>query len=654
MVHSVMLPEQSAVSAIPPHVTAGSRQANHATATTESEGSGRSITSAWIAVLVWLVCLPAAFALPAVAGLDPFHLRGALVPIAVGGVCLAVLAAGARRLRADVVSSVAAGLFAGWLVFTMRVALTGTPFGISALQGDAGRLTAMATRYVTTWHSSDGIVPSVPSDYPPLFPWLVGRTAALVHMPAWKLLGPAEAVTVAASLIAGYLLWRRLLPGPVALAVAIPALLIVPWPDKSYELITLAVLAPWALAAFGQPPKGRLHWLPAGVIGGLCLTMYWGYLLFAVFGLAALVVITWRASHQRAAYTRHVVLTLLVTGLVSAWYLVPYAAWALMHGLQQQADLFQQEGIAASPLPFLAMTPLGVLELAGLAGLAWYWRRVWWAVPLTLLAASAYLYRLLLMFAFSATGHTGAMYYAPRLTEDVFAVAGILTIAQAVPAVMRRLGAASAPVHRMPALAIFVLAAWAGVSLWQQWMPGAPTTSWYPYRPAVTGTPNGTSVAFGWPLADGAYPKFGPRGQREPWFPVDPIVADVTSVLGPHAMPVTLTEQEQLFTYVAWPGFIGGDKSAAAATTEWLSRFAALKRLAAVADPAQFAREAAHTPFGPIDVFILSRTRDGWVWAPVDDSQRVVFSPAQFSSPAFTVFPGLPGGVVVAVRRPGR
>jgi len=54
----------------------------------------------------------------------------------------------------------------------------------------------MANRYAQHLHSSDGIVPSVPSNYPPLFPWLVGRTSALVHVPAWRLLGPAEAITL--------------------------------------------------------------------------------------------------------------------------------------------------------------------------------------------------------------------------------------------------------------------------------------------------------------------------------------------------------------------------------------------------------------------------------------------------------------------------
>ena len=126
-----------------------------------------------------------------------------------------------------------------------------------------GGLAAMANRYASTWHSSsDGIVPSVPSNYPPLFPWLVGRTSALIHTPAWRLLGPAEAITLSFAVIAGYLLWRYLAPGPVALALSLPVLLCFSLPEKAYEILALAVFVPWAVATFGDPPR------PAGRAAG--------------------------------------------------------------------------------------------------------------------------------------------------------------------------------------------------------------------------------------------------------------------------------------------------------------------------------------------------------------------------------------------------
>ena len=52
----------------------------------------------------------------------------------------------------------------------------------------------MAERYSTTAASADAWIPGLPGESPPLYPWLIGRTAAVLHTEAWRLLGPAEAL----------------------------------------------------------------------------------------------------------------------------------------------------------------------------------------------------------------------------------------------------------------------------------------------------------------------------------------------------------------------------------------------------------------------------------------------------------------------------
>jgi hypothetical protein len=168
--------------------------------------------------------------------------------------------------------------------------------------------------------------------------------------------------------------------------------------------------------------------------------------------------------------------------------------------------------------------------------------------------------------------------------------------------------------------------------------------------PTVSTSPNETSNAFSTPLPDGRYPRFGPYSLRWPWFPIDPIEADVESVDGPGASPVTLSTSESLFAFVNWPGYIATEVGAAGTNTNWPARYAALQRLSHITEPAAFATAAAHTPFGPIDVFILQRSSGRWIWP--NDDPAVSFSPAQFSPRTFTVFTGLPGDIVVAVRRP--
>jgi len=449
--------------------------------------------------------------------------------------------------------------------------------------------------------------------------------------------------------VAGFALWRRLVAGPVALAVSLMVPLCFSLPQKGYEVLALAVFTPWALATFGRPPRGRLHWLPAGLIGGLSVAWYWAFIAYGALGIAALAVITWRASPDRGRYLRHVALTLAVMAVVSAWYLVPYAGWAFMHGVQEM-DMYKGGGIESSLLPFLAATPLAALEVAGLAGMVWYRRRIWWAAPLLLLTASVYAYRLFYLSYFILAGHTGSMQDTPRLIEPLLATAGVLTVVQVAPGLIRRLTAAKPLPSGLPALGLCLVIAWTAVTLWLSWMPG----------PLVAGDgPRGSSTdgplgAFKFPLPDGRYPRFDPPRTRVSWFPVDPIKSDVSSVDGPAASPVTLSPSEVLFAYVRWPGYLAVADTSAGATTQWLSRYAALARLARVTDPAAFAEQSAHTAFGPIDVFILHDAGSRWTWAARGSvpEKPVSFTPAQFSPANFVVFTNLHGNIVVAVRRP--
>jgi len=604
------------------------------------------------ALVTWVVCLPVAFWAAALGPADPFRLRVAMIPVVVLAAGVVVAGVASRRVPADLASGIGAGLFGGWVAFTLRVALHGTPYGFGGLVSDAGRLAAMANTYSHTWYSSDGIVRSVPSNYPPLFPWLVGRTSALIHVPAWKLLGPAEAITVSFAVVAGYLLWRYLVPGPIALALTLPVLLSFSLASKAYEILALAVFVPWAIATFGDPPRGRLHWLPAGLIGGLTILLYWLFIVFGALGILALAVLTWRASPDRRGYVRHVALTIVVSLVVASWYLVPYLGWGLLHGSSQVEFQYLGGGIQDSPLLFLAATPLGVLQLIGVIGMVWYRGRVWWGKPMLLLTVGVYAYWLLGLAAFIVANHHLLLQDTPRLIGPMLAAAGVLTIARAAPGIVRWLSIRTVP-GGLPTLGLCLLSIFVAVTAWQAWMPGGPASVTGLYQPAVSTAKDDATLAFTQALPDGSYSPAAPVGIRQPWFPTDPIKKDVASVLGQGAAPVTLSDSEQLFPFVNWPGYIAVTRSAAGIDTDWPTRYGALRKLSQVTDPAAFATAAAHTAFGPIDVFILQRTGPGqWSWTPASTPDGpVTFTPAQFSSDAFAVF-NLRSNYVLAVRKP--
>jgi len=629
------------------------RDSESAEAAQGTGGLFARVSPSLAALVTWVVCLPVAFGAAALGPADPFLLRVAMIPVVVLIAGVAVAGVVSRRVPADLASGIGAGLLGGWVAFTLRVALHGTPYGFGGLVSDAGRLAAMANTYSHTWHSADEVVRSVPSNYPPLFPWLVGRTSALIHVPAWKLLGPAEAITVSFAVVAGYLLWRYLVPGPIALALTLPVLLSFSLASKSYEILALEIFIPWAIATFGDPPRGRLHWLPAGLIGGLTILLYWLFIAFGALGILALAVLTWRASPDRARYVRHVVLTVIVALVVASWYLIPYLGWGFLHGASQVEYQYQGGGIQDSPLLFLAPTPLGVLQLIGVIGMVWYRGRVWWGKPMLVLTAGIYAYWLLGLAAFVLVGRHLLLQDTPRLTSLVLASAGILTIAHAAPGIVRRISIRAVPAG-LPTLSLCLLTIWIAITAWQAWMPGGPASVTGLYQPAVSATPNDATAAFTTPLPDGRYPAATPASLRGAWFPTKPIKKDVDSVLGKGAKPVALSSSEHLFAFVTWPGYIAVTRSAAGIDTNWPARYAALQKLSRVTDPDAFTDASEHTAFGSIDVFILQATDAAhWSWKPFDsDDPDITFTPAQFSPQAFTVFTDLPGNYVLAVRQP--
>src|SRR5690242_5051240 len=135
----------------------------------ESAGNGaggaggrlRGLNPSLAALITWIVCLPVAFAAATLGPADPFRLRVAMIPVVVLVAGVIVAGVASRRLPADLASGIAAGLFGGWVAFTLRTARHGTPFGFGGLGSEAGRLAAMANRYAGPGPGGGGGVPSV-------------------------------------------------------------------------------------------------------------------------------------------------------------------------------------------------------------------------------------------------------------------------------------------------------------------------------------------------------------------------------------------------------------------------------------------------------------------------------------------------------------
>jgi len=609
-------------------------------------------------VVTWLVATPLAVLLAWAWDLDPFSVAGVVMPVGVGALAGGILLALLLHRYSSVLVGVAMGVYASWIALTMATTLHGTPYGFGLLAGDAGRFVAQANKYMYTSASADSFVKGLPSEYPPLYPWVVGHVARLVDKPAWQLFGEMQILVMSLGVVLAYVFWRRLVTAPVAFAVVGLTPLVFREPSKDYEFIALLVYAPWVIMTFAGLPRrrGGLHWLSAGIIGGLLVLTYQAWLMFSALGLLALILLTLRAAPSKGRYLVHLLGVAATAFVVASWYVVPLVTTMVTGGQNRLSDFWMSGAIVDRPVvfPFLQPTVVGVITLVGLLGMVWFRRTTFWAQPLLLLLASCYAYRILFLLRTAYDNHTGYLQYTETLISMLLLTAGVLTTAEAAPALWRRLRqstASSSPLGT-PALAgrravvvtaVAALVAYAGMQGWVDWTPGPRGIR--DSVKAAGGVTRGTD-AHAEPLPDGSYPQYAPpKEYLHSWVPVRPIEKAVEKELGKDARPIVLSYDQRLFAFLPWYGYTATDRVSANSLLRWDDRYAELQKLARVTDPAQFAQASRETAFGPIDVFVLKRASGNrYRWKDVFFSAKA-FDPATFDVRR------LPSNVVVAVRK---
>jgi hypothetical protein len=645
----------------PPPPGAHRSPATPAPATAADRAPRWYATGSLAAVFTWLAGTVVAFAVVRLGRFDPMSVRAATMPVSLGGFGFAVLLALAWRRGSDTIMGVMAGAYGAWVALTMRAALKGTPFGYGGLVGDARRITAQAARYATTWHSADASLPGQPSDYPPLYTWLIGRASAATGTPAWQLVGTVQAVMMSATVVAAFLLWRRLVSAPVALVLATLAFVADANPIKPYEVITLAVGVPWLLGTFANPPRGRLHWLVSGVVGGLIAITYQAHLVYMSLGVAALAWWTYRSEARPRRYLGYLARVAGTAVVVSSWYVVPYLYATATQPSSFSSDTYQSAMLGSNPLPLPFMgfaSAAGVVELIGLVGLVWLYRRVWWARPLSALLLGTYAFIVVASLRFAVTGHNMFFHYAAGTVAGLLVTAGVLTVVDAVRLLTERgadadgavgpgpLAARTATLRRVVAVVTVGFVASQALAAWHTWSPTIVPAAGWPHvaadatKPADLAQqetpPDGSTLPYG-PVVTAASPTV------DGWLPVDLISAAVTTRLGANARPVIVSADDRLFAYLPWYQWVAFSPTTSPGLAQWAKRDAFIRSLATQSDPTRFAEMCAHTPFGAIDAFLLRTSGTGLRW------RDLTFSQGQFSG-QFDQVP-LPNDYVLYVRR---
>jgi hypothetical protein len=582
---------------------------------------------------------------------DPFGGTAQAVPLA-----LALVLATVIGLLGGFVSRAAAGIAGAlavpiWICFFCAWQLAGTPYPYGGVRDDIGRLTAFATRFTVSTASSDQFVRGLPSDYPPLFPWLVGKASVATGIPAWRLIGAFEIVFTALAVTAAYLLWRRIFPGTLAIAVSVVPLAIQGDPRKAYEVMALCVLTPWILTTFGRwPDRPRLHWLPAGLIGGLMVSMYLGYLVYAAMGIVAIVVMGLLRG-DRATYLRHLALTVVVATVVASWYLVPWIFDTLRHGSTNMWIHFWPRYVRENLLylPWSHGPWESPLIIGGLVLLVFYCRRQAWARYQLAIVLSVMSYRWIWVVIHHYTGNSGINVHTDRVSDAVSLLGLVCGLWQLWHDFLQRRAEGRTPAPRpvpplvRAAAGPIALAVVLGMVLgvfWQHQRVGVPG---FAQLAQATPLPGGAPTRYAHHIDAVAAARAGFHVHRFN-LPSRQVRDDVESVLGRGAIPVALSFSEQISAYAPFHLYLGVGGFSANALSRWPDRVSELRRLAAVKDPDAFARASADTKFGPIDVFILRQHGDKLNW------RFVPFTREQFSPRIFASFHE-PGNTVVLVRR---
>jgi len=580
--------------------------------------------------------------------LNPLSSQGATAPVSVALAALVVMSALALVVRREWVAGAAAGVFAAWCGSAVAASLVGTPFGYGTMLGDAGRMSALATHFAATWVPSDAADPDLPPEYPPLYPMLVGRFAALTGREAWALLGTAQSLLIALSVLAGFLAWRRLVPAGVALALSGTVLVGLEQPSKGNEVLALSVFLPLVLGAFAVPEGRRpIHPVIAGIGFGLMVPLYPNFLMFGLLGIGLVMLVGWRTSPERRAYLVRAAVTVGIAAVLASWYLGPLLVAYSQGRTEVVADLFKSGALANTQFALLGSRSwvLFALQLTGAAGVLVLWRLAWWARPMGLLAAGVMVVKAVMLLRFVDGGHSFMLLYVPYLMRFMAAAAGVLTLWEAArllgPVLRTRL---ATPPRLVGVAAVAALVGVVGASAYAGSWLVMPAGYLDANGAKASGATSLSTAAHAEYRPDGTKPRY-PYGTMAPLFPAAEVYRDIDNELGKGADPVVLSADQRVFSFRDLRNYLPPARESSNALTLWDTRERGLREIAAIDDPARLAAALAHTDFGPVDVLVLQEKRGKLLW------RNIEFSPRALAEPQFAAYRRLPGGFAVFVRK---
>lgn len=337
------------------------------------------------------------------------------------------------------------GLLSALSTAPLALVLQGTRFYLGGLTSDQAFRTAFLTRLTDSPALADMTYADLPPYYPTGWFWLGGRVAAWTGTPAWEFYKPWAIGTLAVAAALAFTVWGLVRSRREALAIAVATVLvgIQLGSGEPYGWVVAAFVPPVAVIAVRAFAAARRHWvvlLCVGVAGGLAAL---SYTLYA--GLLAVVVLVAAALNRRWETLLRLVLVGVPAGLLALVHWGPYLlAWWADGRPGGAATRYLPAAGTQLPLPFLQLTPLGLVTLAGLVWILLALRRSTTAVGLAVVVGVGWGWYLANTVALAA-GHTTLSFRMEPVITLALLAAGVCGLAEVV--------------HRVPSKALVVVLA---------------------------------------------------------------------------------------------------------------------------------------------------------------------------------------------------
>lgn len=390
--------------------------------------------------------------------------------------CLVVAVVLATVLLASGLSITAKGLLvaviaSGFLVAASAIILNANPFAPLGTALDQSFRSAYLTKLAAHWDLRDFAYADLPSYYPPLWFWLLGRVASITGQPGWHMLRTGLIMTAAITPLFSWLMWRRVVAPAVAIGATLGVLAFQEW-YATYEWLAAVLFVPWwlffVLGIGEEEASGASSWgrrVAGAAIGAALFCTYYYFFFIGAVQLVVLAVLRRRAGTRTLVpdrwSPRESAIVLGGTAALSSPYWLPLLFSVLDRGLEPLQAEFYGSGFATLRFPFLSFDLVGITLLVGLGYLVFSAARSSVSRALLVLLGSAYLWYVV-EYVLVLTGTSLTGFKSDLLVRSILAVAAGMAavqmiIAVAGPGARRRLRAFAPPLPAC-AVALFVLA----------------------------------------------------------------------------------------------------------------------------------------------------------------------------------------------------